>query len=116
MSTETISKNEQLIRKLYQVAEEQKIQEFVDMFTPDGVFVDYSINKEYRGAEIGRTVEVYAASFPDMHRELYKFYSVGDTVCVELSLNGTQKGPLKLPFLNYFGSDYAMRFFAFIYG
>ena len=98
MSTETISKNEQLIRKLYQVAEEQKIQEFVDMFTPDGVFVDYSINKEYRGAEIGRTVEVYAASFPDMHRELYKFYSVGDTVCVELSLNGTQKGPLKLPF------------------
>jgi len=93
----SVEKNEQIIRKLYQLAEDQKIQEFVDMFTPDGVFVDYSINKEYRGAEIGRTVEVYAAAFPDMHRETYKYYSVGDTVSVELSLNGTHKGPLKLP-------------------
>ena len=97
MSVETTSKNEQLIRKLYQVAEEQKIQEFVDMFTEDGVFYDASVGKEYRGAEIGRTVEVYAKAFPDMHRELYSFYLTGDIVCVELSLNGTHKGPLKLP-------------------
>jgi predicted ester cyclase len=93
----SVEKNEQIIRKLYQLAEDKKIQEFVDLFTPDGVFVDYSANKEYRGAEIGRTVEVYGEAFPDMHRELYKFYSVGDTVCVELSLNGTHNGPLKLP-------------------
>ncbi len=93
----SVEKNEQIIRKLYQLAEEQKIQEFVDLFTPDGVFLDESVNKEYRGADIGRTVEVYAAAFPDMHRELYNFYSIGDTVCVELSLNGTHKGPLKLP-------------------
>ncbi len=97
MSVPTTSKNEQLIRNLYQLAEEQKIQEFVDQFTPDGVFYDASVNKEYRGADIGRTVEVYAAAFPDMHRELYSFYLTGDTVCVELSLNGTHKGPLKLP-------------------
>jgi steroid delta-isomerase-like uncharacterized protein len=97
MSTETTSKNEQLIRKLYQVAEEQKIQEFVDLFTEDGVFFDASAGKEYRGAEIGRTVEVYAKAFPDMHRELYKFYLSGDDVMVELSLNGTHKGPLTLP-------------------
>jgi steroid delta-isomerase-like uncharacterized protein len=97
MSVVTISKNEQLIRKLYQVAEEQKIKEFVDLFTEDGVFFDASAGKEYRGAEIGRTVEVYAKAFPDMHRELYSFYLTGNTVVVELSLNGTHKGPLVLP-------------------
>jgi steroid delta-isomerase-like uncharacterized protein len=97
MNVETISKNEQLIRKLYQVAEEQKIQEFVNLFTDDGVFYDASAGKEYRGADIGRTVEIYARAFPDMHRELYSFYLTGNTVVVELSLNGTHKGPLALP-------------------
>jgi steroid delta-isomerase-like uncharacterized protein len=97
MSAQTTSKNEQLIRKLYQVAEEQNIQGFVDLFTEDGVFFDASAGKKYTGAEIGRTVEVYAAAFPDMHRELYSFYFEGDTVIVELSLNGTHKGPLALP-------------------
>jgi predicted ester cyclase len=97
MSVQTISKNEQLIRNVYQMAEEQKIQEFVDLFTEDGVFYDASVGKEYRGADIGRTVEVYAKAFPDMHRELYSFYLSGDVVCVELSLNGTHKGPLVLP-------------------
>jgi ketosteroid isomerase-like protein len=96
MSTE-MSKNEQLIRRLYQTAEEQKIKEFVDCFTPDGVFLDESVEKSYTGAAIGRTVEVYAAAFPDMHRELYTFYEVGNVVVVELSLNGTHKGPLTLP-------------------
>jgi steroid delta-isomerase-like uncharacterized protein len=98
MSTETTSKNEQLVRKVYQAAEEQKIQEFVDLFTDDGVFFDASVGKEYRGAEIGRTVEIYAKAFPDMHRELYKFYESGDDIMVELSLNGTHKGPLTLAF------------------
>ena len=97
MSAETMSKNEQLIRKLYQVAEEQKIKEFVSLFTDDGIFYDASAGKKYQGAAIGRTVEVYAAAFPDMHRELYSFYLSGDIVCVELSLNGTHKGPLMLP-------------------
>src|SRR5450432_722303 len=94
----SVQQNEQLIRKLYQVAEEQKIQEFTDLFTEDGVFFDASANKEYRGADIGKTVAIYAKAFPDMHRELYNFYSVGNTVTVELSLNGTHKGPLTLPF------------------
>lgn len=97
MSAETTSKNEQIIRKLYQLAEEVKVQEFVDLFTSDGVFYDASIPKKYYGADIGRTVEIYATAFPDMHRELYSFYLTGDTVVVELSLNGTHKGPLVLP-------------------
>ena len=97
MSTETMSKNEQLIRNVYQAAEEQKIKEFVNLFTADGIFFDASAGKKYQGADIGRTVEIYAAAFPDMHRELYSFYLTGNTVVVELSLNGTHKGPLTLP-------------------
>jgi ketosteroid isomerase-like protein len=34
---------------------------------------------------------------PDMHRELYDVYVAGDTVVVELALQGTHKGPLELP-------------------
>jgi ketosteroid isomerase-like protein len=32
-----------------------------------------------------------------MHRELYRFFVVGDTVIVELALQGTQNGPLEFP-------------------
>src|SRR5437660_946791 len=43
------------------------------------------------------TGSVYAKAFPDMHRELYRFFSVGDVVVVELALQGTHKGPLPTP-------------------
>jgi ketosteroid isomerase-like protein len=32
-----------------------------------------------------------------MHRELYTFYVTGDIVVVQLALQGTHDGPLKLP-------------------
>jgi hypothetical protein len=32
-----------------------------------------------------------------MHRQLYSVYASGDRIIVELSLNGTHKGPLELP-------------------
>ena len=90
--------NEAAIRKAYQVAENKDITGWVNCFTEDGTFTDESIGVTYRGPkELGRTVEVYAAAFPDMHRELYAFYVVGDTVVVELALQGTHKGPLQLP-------------------
>jgi len=44
--------------------------------------------------ELGKTVEVYAAAFPDMHRELYDFWVDGNAVVVRLALQGTQTGPL----------------------
>jgi len=69
----------------------------VSFFTDDGYFYDVSAGKKYFGAEIGVTVDVYAAAFPDMHRELYAMRSFGDHVLVELSLNGTNKGDLVLP-------------------
>jgi predicted ester cyclase len=60
-----------------------------------------SIGVTYRGPDgptgVGKTVEVYAKAFPDMHRELYRSFSVGDVVVVELALQGTHKGPLPTP-------------------
>ena len=93
--------SEQIIRKAYEVAERVDIKGFVDCFTPDGTFTDMSINVTFRGPSgpngLGYTVEKFAKAFPDMHRELYRFFSVGDVVVVELALQGTHKGPLPTP-------------------
>ena len=43
------------------------------------------------------SVDVCAAAFPDMHRELDSFYFDDNVVIVELSLNGTHKGDLAMP-------------------
>ena len=90
-------KNEEAIRHLYAVAETKDTQKFVSLFTPDGVFYDVSAGKKYAGKELGLTVDIYGRAFPDMHRELYSMYVTGDTVVVELALQGTHKGPLALP-------------------
>ncbi len=100
MTTENqsgMSQNEQVIRALYQAAEVQDAKKFASLFTDDGVFYDVSAGVKYRGSELGRVVEIYAAAFPYMHRELYDVYVFGEVVVVELSLNGTHKGPLALP-------------------
>ncbi|WNG19774.1 nuclear transport factor 2 family protein [Cystobacter fuscus] len=92
-----MTRNEQVIRALYEAAEVQDVEKFVSLFAEDGYFYDVSAGRKYRGQEIGRTVEIYATAFPDMHRALDKFYVTGDVVVVELSLNGTHRGPLELP-------------------
>ena len=90
--------NEKIIRAAYQVAEDQDVAGWVAAFTEDGTFTDESIPYTYRGAEeLGKTVEVYAKAFPDMHRELHTFYVVDNIVIVQLSLQGTHTGPLELP-------------------
>ena len=89
--------NEAVIRNAYQVAENKDVAGWIRCFTETGTFTDESIGVTYRGEELGRTVEVYAAAFPDMHRELFRFFEAGDTVIVELALQGTHKGPLALP-------------------
>jgi hypothetical protein len=64
--------NEQFIRNAYRTAEIKDIPGWVACFTPDGTFTDESLGVTYRGPnELGRTVEIYAKAFPDMHRELY---------------------------------------------
>ena len=83
--------NEEAIRKVYQVAEDKDVAGWVNCFTDGGTFTDESIGVTYRGQELGRTVEIYATAFPDMHRELFRFYEAGDTVIVELALQGTHR-------------------------
>ena len=63
-------------------------------FADGGYFYDVSADKKYYGADIGVTVDLYAAAFPDMHRELYSLYFYRNVVIVELSLNGTHRGDL----------------------
>jgi steroid delta-isomerase-like uncharacterized protein len=96
------SKNEKVIRELYRTAEVKDIKAFVSIFADDGYFYDVSAGVKYYGNDIGKTVEIYAKAFPDMHRELLEFYVKDDenVVVVELTLNGTHKGPLVLPFGN----------------
>lgn len=90
--------NERFIREAYLVAERKDLAGWVACFTEDGTFTDESIGVTYSGPEqLAKTVEVYARAFPDMHRELFRMFAVGDTVIVELALQGTHKGPLVLP-------------------
>ena len=93
--------NEQVVRRAYQVAEKVDIKGWVESFTSDGTFTDNSIGVTYRGPDgptgLGKTVEVYANAFPDMHRELYRVFSIDDVIVVELALQGTHKGPLPTP-------------------
>ena len=89
--------NEKAVRELYELAEKKDIAGFVAAFTEDGTFTDKSINVTYRGPDIGETVVNYGTAFPDMHRELYEVYPTGNIVVVQLALQGTHRGPLKLP-------------------
>ena len=99
MKTQSNSANEKLIRQVYAVAEVKDSKAFIDLFTKDGYFYDVSAGVKYYGNDIGKTVDIYAKAFPDMHRELIEFYVKDDEnlVIVELTLNGTHKGPLELP-------------------
>jgi ketosteroid isomerase-like protein len=92
-----MSENESIIRELYRRAEVQDAAAFVEMFTPDGYFNDISAGQKYVGQDIGKTVDVYATAFPDMHRALEQVEVLGDVVVVQLTLNGTHRGPLALP-------------------
>jgi hypothetical protein len=101
MKATSISKsnNEKTVRELYRTAEVKDIKAFTSLFTTDGYFWDVSAGVKYYGQDIGKTVEIYARAFPDMHRELLQVFVKDDenVVIVELTLNGTHKGPLALP-------------------
>jgi ketosteroid isomerase-like protein len=99
VKTSEEARNERVVRDLYALAEgnAKNTSKFVSLFADDGYFYDVGAGKKYFGREIGATVDVYAAAFPDMHRELYALHSFGDHVLVELSLNGTHKGDLVIP-------------------
>ena len=91
-----MASNEEIIRNLYVVAETEP-QKFRSLFTENGYWWDVASGAKYVGDDLARAADIYSTAFPDMHRELYVFYVIGDTVVVELALQGTHKGPLQLP-------------------
>jgi ketosteroid isomerase-like protein len=86
------------VRNAYEVAERKDLEGWIKLFTPDGVFIDNSVGATYRGRELAEPVRNYGRAFSNMHRELYRFYSDGNVVVVQLALQGTHDGPLDLPF------------------
>jgi ketosteroid isomerase-like protein len=92
-----MTKNEQIVLNGYEIAERQDAEGFIATFTPDGAFVNEALGTTYRGRDVAIPLMIFARAFPDMHRDLHKVYVDGDTVIVELSLQGTHDGPLELP-------------------
>lgn len=89
---------ETFVRNAYAIAERMDLEGWKSLFADDGVFIDESIKTTYRGpAEWDYPLRKYHTAFADMHRELYDFWSVGNTVFVRLALQGTQTGPLETP-------------------
>jgi ketosteroid isomerase-like protein len=90
--------NEAAVRNAYAIAERKDLEGWISLFTPDGVFTDNSVGATYRGQDLAYPVRNYGTAFSNMHRELYRVYSTGDVVVVQLALQGTHDGPLQLPF------------------
>jgi hypothetical protein len=86
------------VRNAYAVAERKDLEGWINLFTPDGVFVDNSVGATYRGRTLADPVRNYGTAFSNMHRELYRIYADGNVVVVQLALQGTHDGPLQLPF------------------
>jgi ketosteroid isomerase-like protein len=94
MSTSNIA----AVRNAYAIAERKDLEGWINCFAPDGVFTDNSVGQTYRGRALAEPVRNYGTAFSNMHRELFRLYADGDVVVVQLALQGTQDGPLKLPF------------------
>ncbi|MGU3317457.1 nuclear transport factor 2 family protein [Sphingomonas sp. M6A6_1c] len=94
-----MTKNAQIIRNVYAAAEGASLDpdRFASLFHDDGYFLDQASGTRWTGDEVRQPIQGIASTFPDMHRELLSFYSVGDAVIVELRLQGTHRGDLMTP-------------------
>ena len=100
--------NEAIVRHAYHTAEGSvlDVAGFVGGFADDGVINlghagatgDRVPGEEsYRGERLGELPLSIAKLFPDVHRELHRVNVLGDTVAVELSIQGTFHQPLETP-------------------
>jgi len=67
---------------------------FINSYTEDGFFNSILANQIYRGAALGDVVTRTAAMFPDVHRDLRSISVNGDTISIQLHIQGTFEGPL----------------------
>jgi ketosteroid isomerase-like protein len=99
--------NEAIVRHAYHTAEGSvlDVAGFVGSFAEDGVINLGHAGQEfggvgqvsYRGEQRGELVLSIARQFPDVHRELHRINVLGNTVAVEVSIQGTFLGPLETP-------------------
>ena len=101
--------NEAIVRHVYHTAEGSvlDIAGFAGSFADDGVInMGHSgrgdhrhggDRESYRGEQLGELVLSVARQFPDVHRELHRVTVLGDTVAVEVSIQGTFLGALETP-------------------
>ena len=91
--------NEAIVRNAYHTAEGNvlDIPGWIGSFTEDGVFNNVTGEESYRGEHLKDIVITFAKMFPDVHRELYRVNVMGDVVAIELSTQGTFRGPMETP-------------------
>ena len=91
--------NETIVRNAYHTAEGNVLDTpgWISSFTEDGVFNNVSGEASYRGEHLKDVVITFAKQFPDIHRELHRVNVMGDVVAIELSIQGTFRGPMKTP-------------------
>ena len=91
--------NEAIVRNAYHTAEGNvlDIPGWIDSFTEDGVFNNVTGEESYRGEHLKDVVIAFGQMFPDVHRELHRVNVMGDVVAIELSIQGTFRGPMETP-------------------
>jgi ketosteroid isomerase-like protein len=89
----------QRIKELYAAAEGDglDVAKFVSCFSEDAYVRDVPTETEFRGKDIAVVAAGMAQAFPDIHRELFSIYQMGDVIVVELAIRGTHRGPLVTP-------------------
>src|SRR3989475_9028834 len=71
--------------------------------SPDGsaasprMFNNVTGEESYRGEHLKDVVIAFGQMFPEVHRELHRVNVVGDVVAIELSIQGTFRGPMETP-------------------
>ncbi len=94
-----MNSNEDTIKELYACAEggQSDPERFNSLFAAEGYLYDVASGDKFRGKAIGEALGPFESAFPDVHRELFSIYSMGDVVVVELAIRGTHQGALSFP-------------------
>ncbi|WP_043683399.1 nuclear transport factor 2 family protein [Streptomyces xylophagus] len=88
-----------IVLRDYYVAEGNHIDvpTFVNSFAKDGVFNDMVPGVAYRGKALGNVLPYMKSLFSNVHRDLKRITVNGDTISIELSIQGTFDGQLQAP-------------------
>jgi ketosteroid isomerase-like protein len=98
MTTDT----EALVRRAHHYAEGDvlDVRGFIGLFAEDGVFTGIggpSGAESFRGEQLGDVLVFMGKFVPDVHRELHRVNVLGDVVAIEVSIQGTFRGPFETP-------------------